>query len=577
MYVKDQLEQMFGEALVEGGGLQVVTSLDWPLQEVTQTAVSEEIAKVESLEITNGAALVEDANNGEILAMVGSKDFFAEDYEGQVNVVLSKRQPGSAIKPVTYLAAFRKGFTPASVVMDVRTEFPSGVEGEPDYAPENYDGKYHGPLQLRLALGSSINVPAVKVLAMTGLKDMLQMAYDLGFTTLEPTPELMKRVGLSVTLGGGEVRLVDRVSADGAWANGGKKIEPVAILRVTDREGKVLFEHKPVEGRRVLSETEAFLINNVLSDNNARLITFGENSLIHIRGRSIAVKTGTTNDQRDNWTAGWTRDTVVGVWVGNNDNHPMKQVASGVSGAAPIWRRIFLEVLRQRPDQAFSVPAGVTAQLIDTVSGYPAHHGFSARSEYFIDGMLPAEEDPVHAMLKVCKASGKLATEVDVAKGDYEEKEYFVFGESDPLSSDGRNRWQEGIDAWIATQADSRYHPPTEMCDQNEAVLVKVKKPVGKEKLDSNDVEVQIDVVAPADKAIEWVKIYVDGVEKEKFVNKPYSSKFFLETGPHTVGARAKFKNDDKEYGADEIKIGVKVPWDYVPATPTPSPTPTPT
>lgn len=575
MYVKEQLEQMFGEAVVEGGGLQVVTSLDWSLQEVAQTAVSEEIAKVESLEITNGAALVEDANNGEVLAMVGSKDFFAQDYEGQVNVVLSQRQPGSAIKPVTYLAAFRKGFTPASVVMDVRTEFPSGVAGEPDYAPENYDGKYHGPLQLRFALGSSINVPAVKVLAQVGLKDMLQLAYDLGFTTLEPMPELMKRVGLSVTLGGGEVRLVDMVSAYGVLANGGRKIEPVAILRVTDQEGKILFEHKPVEGRRILSETEAFLINHVLSDNNARLITFGENSLIHIRGRSIAVKTGTTNDQRDNWTVGWTADTVVGVWVGNNDNHAMKQVASGVSGAAPIWRRIFLEVLKQRPDQAFSVSAGVTAQLVDTVSGWPAHHGFPARSEYFIDGTLPTGEDPVHAMLKVCKASGKLASPVDVAKGDYETKEYFVFKESDPLSSDGRNRWQEGIDAWIATQADARYHPPTEECDQNEAVLVKVVKPVDKEKLESNDVEVEIEVIGEKD--IEWVKIFTDGAEKEKLTGKaPYKKTLFLETGPHMLGARAKFKNDDKEYGANEVKIGVKVPWDYVPPTPTPSPTPTP-
>ncbi|OGY15556.1 MAG: hypothetical protein A2784_01120 [Candidatus Chisholmbacteria bacterium RIFCSPHIGHO2_01_FULL_48_12] len=576
MYVKDQLEQMFGEALVEGGGLQVVTSLDWPLQEVAQDSVSEEIAKVESVEITNGAALVEDANNGEILAMVGSKDFFAQDYEGQVNVVLSKRQPGSAIKPVTYLAAFRKGFTPASVVMDVRTEFPSGVVGEPDYAPENYDGKYHGPLQLRFALGSSINIPAVKVLAMVGLKDMLQVAYDLGFTTLEPTPELMKRVGLSVTLGGGEVRLLDMVSAYGSVANGGRKIEPVAILRVTDREGKVLFEHKSVEGRRVVSEQEAFLVNHILSDNNARLITFGENSLIHIRGRSIAVKTGTTNDQRDNWTAGWTRDSVVGVWVGNNDNHPMKQVASGVSGAAPIWRRIFLEVLKRRPDQAFSVPAGVTAQLVDTVSGWPAHHGFPARSEYFIDGTLPVDEDPIHPMLAVCKASGKLATEVDIAKGDYEEKEYFVFKETDPLSSDGRNWWQEGIDAWIATQADSRYHPPTEKCDQNEAVLVKVVKPTDKEKVDSNDVEIQIEVVGGGE--VEWVKIYVDGAEKEKLTGKaPYKKTLFLETGSHAVGARAKFKNDDKEYEANEIRIGVKVPWDYMPPTPAPSPTPTPT
>lgn len=580
IYVKEQLEQMFGERLVEQGGLQVMTSLDWKLQEVAQQVVAEEIKKVETLEITNGAVVAEDTNSGEILAMVGSKDFFAKDYEGQVNVTLSKRQPGSAIKPVTYLTAFRKGFTPASVVMDVRTEFPSGITGKPDYVPVNYDGKYHGPLQLRFALGSSINLPAVKVLAQVGLKDMLQMAYDLGFTTLEPTADLIKRVGLSVTLGGGEVRLVDMVSAYGAVANGGRVFKPVSILRVTDRDGKVLFENKPVEGRRVLSETEAFLMNHVLSDNNARLITFGENSLINIKGRSIAVKTGTTNDQRDNWTVGWTRDTAVGVWVGNNDNHPMKQVASGVSGAAPIWRRIFLEVLRNRPDREFSVPEGVEAHLVDTMSGWPSHDGFPSRSEYFIKGTLPSGEDAIHPKLKVCKSSGKLATAVDINKGDYDEKEYFVFRESDPLSGDGRNRWQEGIDAWLATQTDERYHPPTSLCDQNESILVKMTKPGDKEKVDSNDVEVEVAVVgnSPSGGDIEWVKIYVDGAEKEKLTGKaPYKKTLFLETGPHTVGARAKFKNDDKEYGANEIKIGVKVAWDYVPPTPTPSPTPTPT
>lgn len=264
----------------------------------------------------------------------------------------------------------------------------------------------------------------------------------------------------------------------------------------------------------------------------------------------------------------------MGGWVGNNDNHPMKQVASGVSGAAPIWRRIILEVLKKRPDQEFSVPAGVSAQLVDTLSGWPAHHGFPSRSEYFIDGTVPSGEDAVHAMLKVCKASGKLATEVDIAKGDFEEKEYFVFQEADPLSGDGRNRWQEGIDAWLGGQGDSRYHPPTEECDQNEAVLVKVVKPGDKEKVESNDVEVQIDVIGGGE--IDWVKMYVDGAEKEKLTGKaPYKKTIFLETGPHTVGARAKFKNDDKEYGASEIKIGVKVPWDYSPAaSPTPSPTP---
>ena len=251
----------------------------------------------------------------------------------------------------------------------------------------------------------------------------------------------------------------------------------------------------------------------------------------------------------------------------------MKQVASGVSGAAPIWRRIFLEVLKNRPDQAFEVPSGVAAVLVDTLSGWLAHHGFPARSEYFIDGTLPGGEDSIHTMVKLCKSSGKLATEVDIAKGDYEEREYFVFSEADPLSGDGRNRWQEGINAWIDTQADSRYHSPTEVCDQNEAVLVRVVKPADKERVESNTVNIEIEVVGGRS-AVEWVKIYVDGAEKEKLVGKPYTTQLTLETGSHTVGARAKFKDDSQEYGANEVRIGVKAAWDAVPAGPSPTLTP---
>jgi membrane carboxypeptidase/penicillin-binding protein PbpC len=455
--------------------------------------------------------------------------------------------------------------------MDVKTEFPSG-RAEP-YAPVNYDGKFRGPVQLRFALGSSINVPAVKVLAMVGLKNMLSLAYQMGFTTLEPTQETIKRVGLSVTLGGGEVRLLDMAVAYGAFSNGGRKVEPVAILRVTDRNGNVLYEHKQVEGSRVLSEQEAFLINHILSDNNARLITFGENSYINIAGHCVAVKTGTTDDQRDNWTVGWTTDTVVGVWVGNNDNSPMKQVASGVTGAAPIWRRIFMTVLRQRPDKAFSVPSGVEAHLVDEVSGWPAHDDFSSRSEYFIAGTLPTGEDPIHAKLKVCKFDGRLATEVDIAKGDYEEKEYFVFKEDDPLTGGGQNMWQKGIDEWLAGQEDERYHPPTDYCDVNQDVVVRITQPGDKSKLDNNTFEVKMEAFAPDD--IDWVKLYVDGDEVKKLTGKPFKTEINLDDGAYTLRAKARDEGG-REGWSDEVRIGVKKDWDYEEPTPSPTPTATP-
>lgn len=570
-YVKDQLDEMFGEKLVEQGGLQVTTTLDLELQEKAQGIVAEEIEQAENLHITNGASMVMDANSGEILAMVGSKNYFATDYEGQVNVVLSKRQPGSAIKPVTYVTAFRKGFSPASMMVDAETEFP-GVDENTPYKPVNYDGKYHGPVQLRYALGSSLNLPAVKLLTLVGVKDMLKTASEMGFTTLDPSAESVARYGLAVTLGGGEVRLLDMVAAYGSFANTGRKIEPVGILKVTDSKGKELFKHRQVEGRRVLSEAEAFLINHVLSDNSARLITFGENSLIHIRGRSIAVKTGTTNDRRDNWTVGWTADTVVGTWVGNNDNTPMKQVASGVTGAAPIWRRIFLEVLRDRPDKTFDPPSDVESLLVDSISGYPEHDGWPSRTEYFLKGTVPTSKDPIHAMVDVCKSDGKLATNLDIAKGDTDKKEFVILKEDDPLTGGGMNKWQEGIDKWIAEQADSRYHPPTEKCEQNEDLVVTITDPGDKSRIDNNDVEVKVKVAA--NELVEWVKVYVDGVEKERLTLSPYKTTLTLTTGSHTLKARARIRNG-QERDSSEVRIGVKVEWNVAPS-PSPSVSPSP-
>ena len=574
-YVREQLDNMFGEKLVEQGGLQVTTTLDLELQEKAQGIVAEEIEKAQQFHITNGASLVVDAINGEILAMVGSKNYFDRDYEGQVNVVLSKRQPGSAIKPVTYVTALRRGFSPASMLMDSETEFP-GVDENTPYKPVNYDGKYHGPVQLRWALASSLNLPAVKLLALVGVKEMLKVASDMGFTTLDSSSESVRRYGLSLTLGGGEVRLLDMAVAYSAFANGGIKVEPVAILKVTDSKGKELFKQRSVKGRRVLSEGESFLVNHMLSDNSARLLTFGENSLINIRGRSVAVKTGTTNDRRDNWTVGWTADTVVGTWVGNNDNSPMKQVASGVTGAAPIWRRILMEVLKNRPDKEFAPPSDVEAILVDSVSGYPEHDGFASRTDYFLKGTVPAGRDPIHRMVDVCKSSGKLATSLDVAKGDAEKKEFFFFKESDPLTGGGVNKWQEGIDKWLAEQSDSRYHPPTEECDQNEDLVVVITDPLDKAKIDANDVEVKVRVTANDD--TEWVKIYMDGQEKEKLTSSPYKTTLTLTTGAHVLKARARIRNG-QERDSSEVRIGVKAEWNANPSpnpsvSPSPSPSP---
>jgi len=571
-YVQTILEDRYGEAVVQGGGLQVTTTLDWDLQLEAQKIVAEEVEKVKNLNIGNGAAVVLDSETGEILSMVGSKNFDAEDYDGQVNVTMSLRQPGSSIKPIVYVAAFQKGLTPATMLMDVPTTFPAGA-GQPDYEPVNYDGEYRGPMQLRFALANSINVSAVKVLALTGLENALETAYDLGLNSLEPTDELLSRVGLSMALGGGEVRLLELTGAYGAFMNGGRKVEPVAILRVEDKNGKVLEENKLKQGKQVLDPQYAFLIADILSDNEARSAVFGLNSLLNIPGRDVAVKTGTTNDKRDNWAVGGTPQVVVGAWVGNNDNSPMGAVASGVSGASPIWRKILLEALEGKPNKDFEVPDGVVQIEVDSVSGYRAHDGFGSRTEYFANGTEPDGDDPIHVKLKLCRGADKLATPADVAANNFDEKEFFVFKEEDPFGGDN-NRWQSGINEWIAQQNNSLYNPPTEYCDSNNSAPLNVDFDSPRDRDSNLDNNITIKFHIDSIRGIKLVELYIDSTKVRSFTGGPYEYKAELEDGVHKIRALA-FDNEDNQ--SDRIiTVGVNTDWD---ASPTPAPTtqPSPT
>ena len=566
-YVQKILEERYGEQVVEKGGLRVTTTLDWKLQEKAQEIVAEEIAKVEKQRITNGAAVVLNPQTGEILSMVGSKNFNDPNYDGQVNVTMSLRQPGSAIKPITYVTAFKEGYAPSTLLMDVPTTFPGGAN-QPDYNPVNYDGKYRGPIQVRYALGNSINLAAVKMLAMVGIRDVLNTAYDLGITTLEPTQETLNRVGLSLTLGGGEVRLLELTGAYTSFLNKGYKILPISILKVEDQNGKTLEEYKPDHGKRVLSEEQAFLIASILSDNNARTEVFGTNSLLNISGRQIAVKTGTTNDKRDNWTIGGNSQSVVGVWVGNNDNSQMLNVASGVSGASPIWRRILLEFLSDKPNITFEIPAGIVTASVDSVSGFRAHNGFSSRSEFFIRGTEQGD-DPVHVKLKVCKSEGKLATPSDIAAGNYEEREYFIFKEEDPTAtSGGPNKWQEGILGWLSGQSDPGYHPPSDYCGTANPLNVEFINPTDRSSNLPNNFTVKFKADSTND--IVRAELYIDGANVRNFDALPFEYQVSgLGNGVHNLRAVAK---DAKGNESDrKITIGVNTAWDY---SPTPSPTP---
>lgn len=355
-YIKDILSQKYGPRVVSQGGLKIITTLDLDVQEKVEKIVSDEVNNLAPLNVKNGAAMVTDPKTGQILAMVGSKDFYDKD-SGNFNVTVALRQPGSSIKPVTYVTAFKQGFTPGNTILDAPTAFKD--EWGNTYAPVNYDGKFHGPVSIRQALGSSLNIPAVKTLAIVGVANMIQTAKDLGITSFtDPS-----RYGLSLTLGGGEVKMIEMMGAYGAFSQNGILNKPTGILKVTDSSGNTLEEYQKNEKQSVPSQV-AYLINSILSDNNARTLAFGANSLLNIGG--VGVKTGTTDSKRDNWTFGYTPDFVIGVWVGNNDNSPMNPaLTSGVTGAAPIWNKITQVMLQNHPNLGFIKPEGISVAMVD--------------------------------------------------------------------------------------------------------------------------------------------------------------------------------------------------------------------
>jgi len=336
-YVKSKLEEEYGIQQVEEGGLKVTTTLDLDIQEEAEKIVKEELEKVKSLNVGNGALLVTRPATGEILAMVGSADYFASP-SGAFNVTTALRQPGSSIKPIMYALSLEKGFTAASVIDDSPIVF--SIAGSQPYKPVNYDGRFHGKVPLRYALANSYNIPAVRVLNSIGVTNFVNFAKKLGISTWTDT----SRFGLSLTLGGGEVYMTDMATAFGVFANSGDKVNITSVLRI-EKNNNEMYNLEP-HRIKVQNSENAFIISDILSDSFARRIAFGSNSALEIPGYKVAVKTGTTDEKKDNWTIGYTTDFLVTVWVGNNDNIPMNPyLASGVTGAAPIWNRMMTYLL----------------------------------------------------------------------------------------------------------------------------------------------------------------------------------------------------------------------------------------
>ncbi len=350
MYVKSLLEQKYGLSEVERGGLQVKTTLDLDKQNAVQDIVTSEVDGDKDLNISNGASIVIDPRNGDILAMVGSRDYYDLDHDGNVNLTNSLRQPGSTAKIITYSLALSSGFTQTTLLDDSPLTI-TPAQG-PSYTPVNYDGRNHGRLPLRLAFANSLNIPAVRVAQKLGVDNIVEQARKLGITTWND-PE---KYGLSITLGSAETTMIDLATVYATVANGGAKIETNPILEVKSATGDTIYKKIP-ESSQVLAPGVAFIISDILSDNSARAIEFGLNSPLQIPGHRVSVKTGTTDSKRDNWTVGFTPNVVVATWVGNNDNSPMSQnLASGITGAAPMWNKIITNLLKNSSDGPLLIP-----------------------------------------------------------------------------------------------------------------------------------------------------------------------------------------------------------------------------
>ncbi|MBI2034763.1 MAG: transglycosylase domain-containing protein, partial [Candidatus Levybacteria bacterium] len=356
MYVKNLLIQTYGLAMVEHGGLTVRTSLDLPTQNMAEAVVTEEVQKAELLKVGNGAAVVTDPKTGDILAMVGSKSF-SDTNGGNVNITTALRQPGSAIKVVTYAAALTNGFTSASILDDSPVTYQTA--GSPPYKPVNYNGQFFGRMPLRLALANSLNIPAVKVLNQIGIPTMVKLGIEMGINNWNET----KQYGLSITLGGAEVSMLDLTTVYATLANKGTRIDLNPLIKVTDDKEHVLFVKKEPKGEKVLPKGLAFILSHILADNNARTLVFGINSPLVIPNHTVSVKTGTSDNKRDNWTVGYTDNYVVTAWVGNNDNSPMSQeLASGITGAAPIWNKIMTQLLEKHHEQPLTPPGDIVVK-----------------------------------------------------------------------------------------------------------------------------------------------------------------------------------------------------------------------
>ncbi len=530
-YVQQLLAEKYGETLLEQSGWKIITSLDWEKQQKAEEILAEQAEKnLENYQANNAALVALDVPTGEIISMVGSKDYFNDEIDGQVNVAVSPRQPGSSLKPLVYLTAFNQGYRPDTILLDLKTKFGYKADGSA-YEPNNYDGQEHGAVTMRQALGGSLNIPAVKTLYLAGVRNVTDLAADFGYTTLTD-PD---RYGLSLVLGGGEVKLLEHVNGYAALAREGVYQDSVAVLKIEDSTGKVIEEKKDIDSRRVIDKKPVRLLNSVLSDNGARAWIFGEANYLTLPDRPVAAKTGTTNDYHDAWTVGFTPQVAVGVWVGNNDNTEMKAGADGSVVAAPIWNKVMRELTKDLPVEGFK-----TEEL-------------DACDKAMVCGKLAGEE-----IIKIDKLSGKLATEL-TPYNQIEERKYMqvhnilhYVNRADPLgpapadpSTDGQYAfWEEPVKAWAEEQGYLTEAPPTEYDDihlPEYRPSISWLSPQDNQTVRENEFTFRVNVSGP--RPVERVEYFIDSRKVGQSTSAPFDFNYqvnpLLNNGRHQLKAMA--------------------------------------
>lgn len=547
LYVKEMLEETYGRSAVEQGGLKVVTTLDYDMQMIAQEEVLKGVNENrERYGLTNSALVAIDPKTGQILSMVGSKDYFDEEIDGQVNVTTRLRQPGSSFKPIVYAKSFEMGYTPNTVLWDVETTFPT-VTG--NYTPHNYDGGETGPIRVRDALQRSLNIPAVKMVYLVGVENALDFATSLGYTSFGDHSAF----GLSLVLGGGEVKLLEHTNAYATFANEGVHRDTVAILRVEDNDGTTLEEWKDREGKKVIESNTARTISHVLSDNAARTPVFGASSYLQLGERPVAAKTGTTNDYRDGWLMGYTPSLAVGVWVGNNDNTAMNR-SGGSIGAGPIWNGFMTRWFQGKPIEYFTSPV------------------IEETGKAMLDGSVGS------TTVVVDRASGKLATEF--TPDSYREERTYAQYHSilhyvDPSNPRGSvpeqpeenemyTPWETAIQAWIVKKEQEtgidivNQEPPTQEDDLHvpkNFPSVRITNPDSNDELDTRSFSISVSADAP--RGVSRVEFYIDGRYLGSDTNSPWNLSTTIPSsisrGVHTLKAVA--YDDIDNAGSDTVTI----------------------